>query len=87
MARHTVNIELQPAADCQLLGDYMRALDAVCQDNRERMKAASTNMVTSARSQTTQAHESSSDEDPSSDGSGLSRLRRPQTISNGVMTG
>ena len=74
------------AEKSEALGDYMRALDAVRQDNRERMKAASTTEATSTSSQTTQAQESSSSEDSSSVGSGLSRLRRPQQASNGVMT-
>ena len=74
------------AEKSQAFGDYMRALDAVRQDNRERMKAANTTIITSASSQTTQAQDPSSGEDPSSDCSGLPRLRRPQTTSNGVMT-
>ena len=74
------------AEKSQAYGDYMRALDAVRQDNRERMNAANTTIVTSASSQTTQAQDPSSGEEPSSDGSGLPRLRRPQTTSNGVMT-
>lgn len=74
-------------------GDFYATLDELTaraknragrQDNIASTKAAKTTMATSASSQTTHADESTSDEESPSDGSGLSRLRRPQTISNGV---